>query len=98
MRGGQEGGLVSEEPTMRKAFTAIPAAFIFASPAYAQIRVHADPWALDPPIVRIPPSTNMGLARQGGYFPGPRYPAPLRDLNNPRAEYGFGFRNFDARR
>lgn len=83
---------------MRKAFIAIPAAVVFALPAYAQVRVHADPWALDPPIVRMPPSTEMGLARQERDYPAPIRPRRLRDYNNPRVEYGTTIRNFHTRR
>jgi hypothetical protein len=72
---------------MLRALFLFVAALTFASSANAQTRVHADPWALDPPIVRMPPSS--------GYYDGPvgsaapRYPSRLRDYANPRAEYGF---------
>jgi hypothetical protein len=81
---------------MRKAFIALSAAMIFTLPAYAQTRVRADPWTLDPPMIRTPPSTEMGLARRHEYSSGPTRPAPLRDYNNPPVEYDL--RNFNIRR
>jgi hypothetical protein len=81
---------------MRQVLIAFSAALLFVAPAHAQTRVRADPSALDPPIVRTPPSTGMGLSE-------PRYraavrPAPFRNYNNPRVEYGSAIRNFGARR
>ncbi len=68
---------------MRKTLLALPTALIFASAADAHVRVHADSWALDPPMVKVPPSTEMGLPGPTGFSRAP-YPGPLRDFSNPR--------------
>ncbi len=68
---------------MRRTLFALPAALILVSPANAQVRVQADPSALDPPITRVPPSTEMGLPGPTGFSSAP-YPGPLRDFTNPR--------------
>lgn len=67
---------------MRKALLAVSSALFFVLPADAQVNVQADPWALDPPIVRVPPSTEMGLPGPTGFSRAP-YPEPLRDFTNP---------------
>jgi hypothetical protein len=68
---------------MRRAIFALSAALIFVSSANAQVRVQADPSALDPPMTKVPPSTEMGLPGPTGFSRAP-YPAPLRDFTNPR--------------
>lgn len=71
-------------------------AMAFALPAVAQTRVRADPSALDPPIVRMPPGSCC--SQSAGSQAEPRYPGRLRDYANPRAEYGWFNQNLGVKR
>lgn len=72
---------------MLKAVLILLPAMVLISSAEARNRVRADPWALDPPIVRSPAGSS-NLSRPSGTSTYPRYPGRLRNYNNPRAEYG----------
>ncbi len=81
---------------MLKGALLLMAAMAFASPADAQVRVRADPSAMDPPIVRMPPGSSNFSGPDSS--PGSRYPGRLRNYNNPRAEYGWFNQKLRARR
>ena len=82
---------------MFKAGLIVLSAMVFVPSVEARDRVRADPWALDPPIVRQP-SGSSNLSRPSATSTYPRYPGRLRNYNNPRAEYGIVNPRFRARR
>ena len=84
------------EHVMLKGVLVLLSALAFMPAANARDRVRADPWALDPPIVRQP-SGSRNLSRPSGTSTYPRYPGRLRNYNNPRVEYGVVNPRFRAR-
>ncbi len=70
---------------MRNAILAAVAMFVTAVPAYAQSTNSPSGGT----IVRTSPSGNGGSSGASGSIgsPTPTYPGPLRNFNNPAAEY-----------
>lgn len=70
---------------MNKAMLLASATLLFASPAYAQIRLNSSPSASNPTMVRIPPSSRLG-AGMSGTSASPNksmYPSPIKEDYNP---------------